>query len=144
MNTTKLIIASEYHIGIVWVLCRLLFLSNTSANGYKPNVSQRFFCFVFYNLKKIRDSLASSIFELWQQQKTSACIWYLFFNQKIIYSENCHFWSVCKRLVKIHIFWEGQKILWTLHLTFDWHYIGQKYSQVSIKRAARLTTVHCS
>ena len=27
---------------------------------------------------------------------------------------------------KVHIFWEGHKILRNLHLTFDWHYIGQK------------------
>ena len=26
---------------------------------------------------------------------------------------------------KIHTFWEGLKILRNLHLTFDWHYIGQ-------------------
>ena len=25
-----------------------------------------------------------------------------------------------------HIFWKGHKILRSLHLTFDWHYIGQK------------------
>ena len=28
--------------------------------------------------------------------------------------------------VKVPIFWEGHKILRNLHLTFDWHYIGQK------------------
>ena len=27
---------------------------------------------------------------------------------------------------KVHIFWEGHKILRNLHLTFDWHYTGQK------------------
>ena len=27
---------------------------------------------------------------------------------------------------KVHIFWEGHKILRNLHLTFDLHYIGQK------------------
>ena len=27
---------------------------------------------------------------------------------------------------KVHIFWEGHKILQNLHLTFDWHYIEQK------------------
>ena len=27
---------------------------------------------------------------------------------------------------KLHIFWEGHKILRNLHLTFDWHYVGQK------------------
>ena len=27
---------------------------------------------------------------------------------------------------KVHIFWEGHKILRNLYLTFDWHYIGQK------------------
>ena len=38
--------------------------------------------------------------------------------------------SVCQnrlpKLNKVHIFWEGHKILLNLHLTFDWHYIGQK------------------
>ena len=28
--------------------------------------------------------------------------------------------------VKVHTFWEGHKILRNLHLTFVWHYIGQK------------------
>ena len=28
---------------------------------------------------------------------------------------------------KVHIFWEGHKILQNLHLTFDCHYTGQKY-----------------
>ena len=27
----------------------------------------------------------------------------------------------------VHKFWEGNKILQSLHLTFDWHYIGQKW-----------------
>ena len=27
---------------------------------------------------------------------------------------------------KVHIFWEGHKILLNLHLTFDWHYISTK------------------
>ena len=27
---------------------------------------------------------------------------------------------------KVHIFWEGHKILQNLHLTFDWNYIGPK------------------
>ena len=26
---------------------------------------------------------------------------------------------------KVHIFWEGHKILWNLHQLFDWQYIGQ-------------------
>ena len=29
-------------------------------------------------------------------------------------------------LCKVHIFWEGHKILWNLNLVFDWHYIGKK------------------
>ena len=28
---------------------------------------------------------------------------------------------------KVHIFWEGHKILQNLHSTFDWHYMGQIY-----------------
>ena len=27
---------------------------------------------------------------------------------------------------KVNVFWEGHKILRNLHLTFDWHYTGQK------------------
>ena len=30
---------------------------------------------------------------------------------------------------KVHIFWEGYKILRNLPLTFDWHYIGQKLGE---------------
>ena len=33
--------------------------------------------------------------------------------------------------VKVHIFWEGHKILQNLHYRFDWHYIGQIYSEIS-------------
>ena len=36
---------------------------------------------------------------------------------------------VKKNHVKVHIFRKGHKILQNLHLTFDWHYIGQKTSQ---------------
>ena len=32
-------------------------------------------------------------------------------------------------LGKVHIFWEGHKILRNLHLTFDWHHIGQKWGE---------------
>ena len=32
-------------------------------------------------------------------------------------------------IAKVHIFWEGHKILQNLHFTFDWQYIGQKISQ---------------
>ena len=32
----------------------------------------------------------------------------------------------CNLFSKVHIFWEGHKILQNLHLIFDWHYIGQK------------------
>ena len=31
-------------------------------------------------------------------------------------------------MFKVHIFWEGHKILRNLHRRFDWHYIGQLYS----------------
>ena len=31
-----------------------------------------------------------------------------------------------KELFKVYIFWEGHKILRNLHLTVDWHYIGQQ------------------
>ena len=43
--------------------------------------------------------------------------------------KNRHFWTTYQPLlfhiVKVHIFWEGHKILRNLHLTFDWQYIGQ-------------------
>ena len=31
-----------------------------------------------------------------------------------------------KWIIKVHLFWQGHKILRNLHLTFDWHYMGQK------------------
>ena len=34
--------------------------------------------------------------------------------------------SICDFADKAHIFWKGHKILRNLHLTFDWHYVGQK------------------
>ena len=33
-------------------------------------------------------------------------------------------WILILMSHKVHIFWEGHKILQNLHLTFDWHYIG--------------------
>ena len=44
----------------------------------------------------------------------------------VTFSEYMNFIIICPWNVKVHIFWEGHKILWNLHLTFDWHYIGQK------------------
>ena len=32
---------------------------------------------------------------------------------------------------KVHIFWEGHKILRNLHLTFDWHHIGKSKWKIS-------------
>ena len=37
--------------------------------------------------------------------------------------------EVCTYFCKVHIFWEGHKFFWNLHLTFDWHYIGQKWGE---------------
>ena len=34
------------------------------------------------------------------------------------------FLKALKITIKVHIFWEGHKILQNLHLTFDWHNIG--------------------
>ena len=34
--------------------------------------------------------------------------------------------SLTSSSFKVHIFWEGHKILRNLQLTFDWYYIGQK------------------
>ena len=33
--------------------------------------------------------------------------------------------DVWKFYSKVHIFWEGHKILWNIHCRFDWHNIGQ-------------------
>jgi hypothetical protein len=37
-----------------------------------------------------------------------------------------NFTQATKLVHKAHIFWKGNTVLWNLHLTFDWHYIGQK------------------
>ena len=36
--------------------------------------------------------------------------------------------------IKVHIFWEGHKILQNLHATFDWHYIGQQQGEDFAKK----------
>ena len=48
-------------------------------------------------------------------------------------AQKSNFHIRCKKIklskyFKVHIFWEGHKLLRNLHLTFDWHYIGQKCS----------------
>ena len=47
-------------------------------------------------------------------------LYFRYFMCKIVHSS----WNICED--KVHIFWEGHKILRNLLLTFDWHYIGQK------------------
>ena len=37
------------------------------------------------------------------------------------YLIRCHLSSVTGILIKVHLFWEGHKILRNLHLTFEWH-----------------------
>ena len=43
-----------------------------------------------------------------------------------IFDTKVFFQKVFFLYIKVHIFWESHKILRNLHLTFDWHYIGQK------------------
>ena len=38
--------------------------------------------------------------------------------------------KICKYLCKVHIFWEGHKILRNLHLTLDWHYTVMRFSDL--------------
>ena len=38
-----------------------------------------------------------------------------------------HFWSF--KLIEVYIFWEGHKILWNLHLTFDYSTYSQKLGE---------------
>ena len=43
--------------------------------------------------------------------------------------KGCKFFLAAPKMFvffKVHIFWEGQKILINLHFTLEWHYIGQK------------------
>ena len=54
-------------------------------------------------------------------------IWYL---QKDFQNDYANFQNkkvvmIKSPQVKVHIFWEGHKILRNLHCWFDWHYIGQ-------------------
>jgi len=37
--------------------------------------------------------------------------------------------TLINRDVKVHIFWEGHKIIWNLHLTFDCVFFGQKLGE---------------
>ena len=57
-------------------------------------------------------------------QLISKCLWYFQFSQKNEQKNSTLLLWYLK--FKVHIFWEGHKILQNLHLTFDWHYIGQK------------------
>ena len=36
--------------------------------------------------------------------------------------------------VKVHVFWEGHKILRNLHRRFEWHYIAQTYLQLPLRQ----------
>ena len=52
---------------------------------------------------------------------------------EVNFSVGCMVWPWCclfqplttSKTIKVHIFWEGHKILRNLHQLFDWHYIGQ-------------------
>ena len=47
----------------------------------------------------------------------------------LIHHTNADWSDQCARAFKVHIFWEGHIILRNLHLTFDWHFIGQNYGE---------------
>ena len=57
----------------------------------------------------------------------SACQVILFF--KLSQSNLCKLQTMKLVANKVYIFWEGHKILQNLHLTFDWHYLGQKLGE---------------
>ena len=42
------------------------------------------------------------------------------------------------KLGKVYLFWVGHKILQNLHLTFEWHYIGQKLGEDFAKLSSLL------
>ena len=57
-----------------------------------------------------------------QRQRTSKNFWRLKLNNKCIFCTEARAWF-CTKLIKVHIFWEGHKILQNLRQLFDWQYI---------------------
>ena len=87
--------------------------------------------------------LGQVVDDFWSQASREPKIYLVYFgsgyffiilDKKTLKLELLDVWNFMKKNIvrpsrghgKVHIFWEGHKILRNLHLTFDWHYIGQK------------------
>ena len=69
-------------------------------------------------------SLIQTKVQVWSLIKKGSWLFFTFLSRKpkklSVMLERC--WKT----IKVPIFWEDNTILQNLHLTFDWHYIGQK------------------
>ena len=88
-----------------------------------PNFQWRFWMSLLPRLLAHQPTNQTAINDRGLRHQMQPCL----LNLKFIYSESgcwCDSGSI-----KVHLFWEGHKILRNLHLRFDWHYIGQIYSR---------------
>ena len=60
-------------------------------------------------------------------QKSISCIQKFHSSQFMFLKKNSH--GLYILIHKVHIFWEGHKILWNLHLTFDYSTYSQKLGE---------------
>ena len=78
-------------------------------------------------------------FELWFDLTLSLDLWHenVYFCTQ--YTSILNSTVLIKKLAyKVHIFWEGQKVLRNINLNFDWHYIGQNLMHVIILQSTKL------
>ena len=80
---------------------------------FDDGIAQLNFSMAFFVIQKLERNSTKMPYKNWFRVMNTFTLDILFYVQIILF-------------FKVHIFWEGHKILRNLHLTFDCHYIGQK------------------
>ena len=110
-NNTKFIVFPFCSFGLNFSYVTQYFLRILRNNVFLSLM--RKFCKIFLNLEPRKTV------HLRPNQLDLSNLW---FSRKIKIHNHCFgqiWWNLF--FVKVHIFWEGHKILRNLHLTFDWH-----------------------
>mgnify|MGYP007048909816 CR=1 FL=1 len=129
-----------------WIYSWLIY-SNISFSNFIDNTFENWFLFLFVNSLALHFVIAVAIigrmlsrfpvcfsfylvgfflvkcswknYKIWETYYLSEI-----FSRKIKLQNSLNVMQIL--FVKVHIFWEGHRILGNLYLTFDWHYIGPK------------------
>ena len=97
------------------VLLIVILHRNVRREGRNQKLTQTLLTKLYHSSPKIVHSLA--LYEICCSYWSFVCFW----RYDLVYPS--FFWQVPKNTFKVHIFWEGHKILRNLHCRFDRYYI---------------------